>query len=286
MLEPNKDSQIERAWLLHEPARGEIPAEVWRGLRAFKRGLLPTAAIIEGVLKKEALAQHLIEPAIRRRGIARQKKLTELRRLLPHANVKISFREILEVSWLSPKPAILADPQHQGEEQDCTLVCYLVAFPPTPHSVTCHSGWAAEIPDHAAARFIQRAPKSDLREALFAAGLSFLAAAAEAVIPHVGQTASIYLPAGPGSFACTVIGARTVDGRSSYVYARSNTWLHESMLRADQTPLPQAATSEQTVALRVWRWDQNGMVVPTFTGNANVPVGRAAPVTYKGFSPP
>ena len=124
-----------------------------------------------------------------------------------------------------------------------------MAFPPTPHSVTCHSAWAAEIPDHAAARFLQRAAKADLREALFAAGLAFLAADAATVVPLVGQDTSIYLPAGPGAFAATVIGARTTDGRSSYVYARANTWLSEVMLRADQTPLPRAASAEQTVAL-------------------------------------
>ena len=93
------------------------------------------------------------------------------------------------------------------------------------------------------------------------------------MVPHVGQDTSIYLPAGPGSFACTVIGARTVDGRSSYVYARANTWLSESMLRADQTPLPRAVTSEQTVALAIWNWAKNGTVVLT-KGNASSPVGR------------
>ena len=39
MLEPNKDGEIERAWLIHDPARAEIPADVWRKLRSFKREL-------------------------------------------------------------------------------------------------------------------------------------------------------------------------------------------------------------------------------------------------------
>ena len=254
--------EVDLAWLQHEPARAEIPAELWRKLRAFKRELLPTAGIIEAVLKKEKLARSLIEPCVKKRGIARQRKLTELRRLLPGANVKLSFKDILEVSWLSPKPAILANPEHHGEQQDCLLVCYLVAFQPTPHSVTCHSAWAAEIPDHAAARFCQRASASkvDLRDGLFAAGLAFLAAEAETVVPLVGQDTSIYLPAGPGAFAATVIGARTVDGTANYVYARCNTWLSEAMLKADQTMLPRAASAERTVALALWHWGEEGMV--------------------------
>jgi hypothetical protein len=59
-------------------------------------------------------------------------------------------------------------------------------------SVTCHSAWAAEVPDHAAARFLQRAAKADLRDALFAAGLAFLAADAATVVPLVGQDTSMY----------------------------------------------------------------------------------------------
>jgi hypothetical protein len=254
-----KDREIEAGWLTHQPERAAISNEIWRQLRAWKRELLPTAAVIETLLKKEALAQSLIEPCIRKRGVGRQRKLTELRRLLPGANVRVSFKDVLEVSWLSPKTAILADPQHQGESQDCLLVCYLVAFPPTPRSVTCHSAWALEAPDHACARFLQRAPKSDLRTALFDAALAFLAADAATVVPLVGRDTSVYLPAGQGSFACTVIGARTTDGRSSCVYARANTWLSDTMLRADQTPLPRAVTAEQTVALSIWNWGENGV---------------------------
>ena len=81
--------------------------------------------------------------------------LVELRRLLPAANVKIAYKSILEISWLSPTAPIIANPQHQGEQQDCVLVSYLIAWPPTARSIVAHSAWAAEIPDHAAARLLQ-----------------------------------------------------------------------------------------------------------------------------------
>jgi hypothetical protein len=121
---------------------------------------------------------------------------------------------------------------------------------------------------------MQRAGKADLRDALFAAGLSFLGASAASVIPLVGQNTSVYLPAGPGSFATTLIGARTANGQKHFVYSCASTWLSESMLRPDQTPLPRAAAPEQTTALALWRWHEDGRVVPTF---ANPEGGRTAP---------
>jgi hypothetical protein len=54
-----KDSEIERAWLQHDPARAEIPAEQWRKLRQFKRDIAVTAGVIQNVLKNEKLAKHI-----------------------------------------------------------------------------------------------------------------------------------------------------------------------------------------------------------------------------------
>jgi hypothetical protein len=187
-----------------------------------------------------------------------------LRRLLPAANVKIAYKSILEISWLSPTARIIANPQHGGEQQDCTLICFFVAWPPTARSIIAHSAWAAEIPDHACARLLQRSPRApDLRAVLFEAGSAFLAADADAVVPHVGTDASVYLPAGDGVFAATVVGAKTTDGQKHFVYARAGTWLNAPMLKPDQKPLPRAASAERTVALAIWKWGEHGMVVPT-----------------------
>ena len=248
-----KDGEIERAWLIHEPTRAEIAPDIWRKLRAFKRDIAVTAGIIERVLKNENLTQSLVEPIVRKRGIGRQRKLTDLRRLLPAANIKIAHKSILEISWLSPTAPIIANPQHQRETQDCTLICYFLAWPQTARSIVAHSAWAAEIPDHAAARLLQRAPRAaDLRTVLFEAGMAFLAADAETIVPFVGQDASVYLPAGDGAFAASIVGAKTTDGQRHFIYARAGTWLSAAMLKPDQTLLPRAATPEQTVALALW----------------------------------
>jgi hypothetical protein len=124
-----RQREVDISWSRHEPERDRVPAEVWRRVRAFKRDLAPTAAIIERVLKNEHLAQPLITKCVRRRGMARQQFLGFLRRTLPNANVLIRYKEILEVSWLSPRPPMFAETQHPGELQDCILVCFLAAWP-------------------------------------------------------------------------------------------------------------------------------------------------------------
>jgi hypothetical protein len=228
-------------------------------VRAFKRDLLATAGTIEAILKRDDLIQPFIEDAVRRRGLRRQEKLKHLRGLLPGANVQIAGtnRKVVEISWLSPMPPILADPQHPGEQQPCILVCYLAAYPTSARAITAHSGWALEVPDHAAARFLQRTTTGDLRNSLFAAGLNFLAADAERVVPLVGTGTSIYLKAGDGAFACTCIGAKTANGERHYTYARAQTWLSDAMLKSDQSLLPRASTPEQTVALSLWHWGED-----------------------------
>jgi hypothetical protein len=119
-----------------------------------------------------------------------------------------------------------------------------------------------------------------LRAVLFQAGLAFLAADADAVVPHVGTDSRVYLPAGDGAFAATIVGARTTDGQQHFIYARAGTWLSAAMLKPDQIPLPRAASAERTVALALWLPESHSPVaipaLPKLT-----PEGEAAP-TVKG----
>jgi hypothetical protein len=151
---------------------------------------------------------------------------------------------------------MFAEPQHRGELQDCLLVCYAAAWPPTPKSIRVHSAWALEVPDHAAARLLQRAPEADLRAALFEAGLAFVAADAAVVAPRINCGAHIYLRVGPGAFVANVVGGKTPDGSRIFIFARAQTWLHHDMLGPDQTLLPSAATPESSVAWDLWHWGQ------------------------------
>jgi hypothetical protein len=249
--------QIDRSWLQHQPEKDRIPSSVWRSLRAFKGDLVQTAAVLEGLLKKQQISS-LLEPLCRRRGMVRHGLLASMRRRLPGANIRIAHthRSIVEISWLSPRLGLFAAPQNPNEQQPCTLVCYTAVWPPTRDTLRMHSGWAAEIPDHALARLLQRAPDADIRAALFAAANAFVAADADIVAKLINRPVGIYLPAGPGCFVGGVVGARTPDGSRTFVYARCQTWLHSDMLGDDQLPLARAPTAEASVAWGLWKWGQ------------------------------
>jgi sarcosine oxidase gamma subunit len=253
------ESILEQAWREHEPERGFVPSAVWRQLRNLKSELAPTAAVIESMLRDQTLARNVLEPVTRRRGMHRQRLLKELRRALPDATLRLCDAEILEIFWLSPKPHIIVD-GNAGEDQDCLMACYAVAFPADAKGLTLHSGWALEISDHALARLLQRSAHADLRAAAQQAALAFVAADAKVVTPLIGTSTSIYLPARSGAFAATVIGGVTTTGKAK-IYARCRTFVHSSWLNADQQFLPRAVDVEQTVALDLWHWDKFGLPV-------------------------
>jgi hypothetical protein len=251
------ETLLDRAWLDHDPQRAIIPSAVWRQLRAFKRELIPTAAVVENLLRDQDL---VLEPVIRRRGVHRQRLLDQLRRVLPAATLRISNKEILEIFWLSPKGPIIVDAK-SGEGQDCLLACFAVAFPPDAKTLTLHSGWALEISDHACGRYLQRAPNGDLRAAAKQAALAFVSADASTVRPLIGKPTSIYLTAGSGCFAATVIGGITQTGKTR-IYARCRTFVPASWLKPDQQILPRAVNVQNTVALALWHWVKIGEVLP------------------------
>jgi hypothetical protein len=246
-----KPIEIERAWEQHEPRRAVVASETVRALRAFKPSIAPTADKIAALLKDNNRLHRLVTSSVRRRGVARQRLIQSISRELPDAQVRIAQKEILEITWLKPSTHTLADPQG-GEAQDCILVCFLLAWP-EERSISLWSQWSVEIPDHAAARFIQRAGAGGLRNALFEAGLGFMRADASVITRHGGRGTTIYLPAGRGAFVCKVIVGKSAASGRKYVFARAGTWLSRDMLGADQVLLPAATDPNQTVAIVLWR---------------------------------
>jgi hypothetical protein len=201
---------------------------------------------IKAALADEAWLHPLVAQCCCRRGMARQRVLAGVRRSFPGATMKIAHKDILEISWLAPSPPVIANPKDPSERQPCTLVCYCVAWP-TPFGISVRAAFSFEVPDHAGGRYLQRAgDNADFRSALFETASNFYGADLGAVTPHVRRGTSIHLPAGCGAFVCTVIGARS--GTSSFLFARAATWVDGTMLRADQTPLPQAEAADKSVA--------------------------------------
>jgi hypothetical protein len=243
-----RELEITRSWLRHEPERDRIPSVFWRRLQALKKQFEPTSLKIKAALADEASLHRLIAQCCNRRGIARQRILADTRRSFPGAQIKIAHRDVLEISWLAPSPAVIAAPKDFGEAQDCTLCCYCVAWPTPPFGIRLCSAWSLEVPDHAAGRYLQRAGDDvDFGGALVAAANHFYGADMVEVAPHVGMNTAIYLPTGGGCFVATVVGAKAGGGQS-FLYARAVTWLDEKMLRDDQIPLRLASAADKSVA--------------------------------------
>jgi hypothetical protein len=88
------------AWLQHEPDRDRIPSHIWRRLRALKKDFEPTSVKIKTALQDDALLRSMVEQCTRRRGMARQRILSAVRKTFPGAEVKIAHKDVLEISWL------------------------------------------------------------------------------------------------------------------------------------------------------------------------------------------
>jgi hypothetical protein len=110
-----------------------------------------------------------------RRGVGRQRLLEQLRRALPDALLRIANNNTLEIRWLTPRRHLIVNPVG-GEAQDCILASFVLAWPVHRRDVGMWSAWAAEFPDHACARFLQRSDSNDLKAALLAAGQAFMVA--------------------------------------------------------------------------------------------------------------
>jgi hypothetical protein len=215
LFDCRKELDADRAWLEHDPARGYIPTEIWRRLRSIKRGLEPTARRIENMLGQEALIRTLIVQ-----------------------------REILEITWLSPKGPIIEDAKN-GEQQNCLLACHALCFPLpiVVPSISARPG-RSRSPDHASGRLLQRSPGVNLCAVVLDGALAFANADASVVELLVGTDKSVYLAAGAGAFVGHIIRGRTKSKRE-YVYMRCRTWMPTAWLGADQALLPRASNPRE-----------------------------------------
>jgi hypothetical protein len=248
-----REREIDQAWETHRFGGG-VPPRAWHRLRDIKAQIAPSASVVEHVLRDTPVAQRLFGSLVKRRGIARQRELSRLRQALPDVTVRLPRKDVVELDWLSPKPPLIVGGE-AGEQQDCLLACSALAYQsPDSGALRIHAGWSLEITDHAAGRFFQRSTNPDLRAAAQEAATAFAAADATVVEPIVGESDTIYLPAGPGAFVGNVIGGKTADGAKEFVYFRAKTWIPAHRLRPDQVPLPRATDPANTVMIRIWKW--------------------------------
>jgi hypothetical protein len=86
---------------------------------------------------------------------------------------------------------------------------------------------------------IQRAPSTDLHDALRQAHHAYFQVDAETVTRHIDNHTSFYLPCGPGLLICE--GLRAATSKYFFVYERPRTWISDDMARPDQRPIAAAA---------------------------------------------
>jgi hypothetical protein len=258
-----KRREVEAAWRAHDPWQGRVPFEAKCRLAEFKRALTVSAQRIERHLSPH---DRLLADCIRRRGLSRQRALIALRTALPGA-VVTGTKDCIEVRWLAPREHLIVDTEHPGELQS-GICCHIALLWREPDgAVTFHLNYLLETPDHAVARFLQRAPAADLQAALFEAASSFTAADEQDVSFALVKRETIYLISGPGAFAADVIAGKIKDSGKRLVFARARTWLADEMLEQEQLPLKPAPAPQCSVAsmlLLIARHAERAAPAPTF----------------------
>jgi hypothetical protein len=238
MDDRTRDRQIDKAWLQHAPEQGRIPREVWRNVRTFKRTIAPIADRLDAAVTDRDHLKTLLYDWTCKGEVGRARALAKLRKHLDLADTTFPRQGIMW-SWLAPRGCMLIDPKTEGEAQDAILVRYGFAWIERRRELNGYEAFSIEVPDHATARLLQRAPDINLPRVLMEAQDQFFAADVSTVSRHVAHGTSLYLRAGPGLLICEAIDGRTPSG-INYWFARARTWISDSMIRADQIPIASA----------------------------------------------
>ena len=134
---------------------------------------------------------------------------------------------------------MLIHPKDYGEAQDAIIVRYGFAWIEHKLALYGYEAFSIEVPDHALARLMQRAPGINLPRVLEEAQDQFFAADVATVSRHVSDDTSLYLRAGPGLLICRALHGHTPKG-IEFSFAQARTWIGDSMVRPDQIPIAPA----------------------------------------------
>jgi hypothetical protein len=238
MDDRTRKSQIDKAWMIHDLAQGRIPKEVWRKVRTFKRTIAPIADRLEDATQDRDRIKQLLYDHECKGAVGRARALAKLRKHLDLAHISFPRQGIMW-SWLAPRGCMLVNPETEGEAQDAILVRYGFAWIQRRRELNGYEAFSIEVPDHATARLVQRFSDVNLPRVLMEAQDQFFAADAALVGRHVVQGMPLYLRAGPGLLICRAIDGRTPSG-ITYSFAQARTWISDSMIRPDQTPIAPA----------------------------------------------
>jgi hypothetical protein len=180
----------------------------------------------------------LLYDSTRKGEVGRARALAKLPKHFPLATITFPRQGIIW-SWLVPRGCMLIDPQTYGEVQDAILIRYGFAWIERKLELYGYEAFSIEVPDHALARLIQRAPNINLPRVLMEAQDQLFAADCATISQHVAHGTALYLRAGPGLLICAAVDGRTPSG-INYWFARARTWISDSMIRPDQIPIAPA----------------------------------------------
>jgi hypothetical protein len=225
-------------------------------VRTFKRTIAPLAARLDAAVTDRERIKGLLYDYACKGEVGRARALAKLRKHFPLATITFPHQGIMW-SWLAPRGCMLIDPKSHGEAQDAILVRYGFAWIERKRELNGYEAFSIEVPDHALARLIQRAPDINLPRVLMEASDQFFAADVATVSRHVAHGTSLYLRAGPGLLICKAIDGAT-PSKMNYWFAQARRWISDSMIRPDQKPIapavgdaPSQLTLMTSLALRM-----------------------------------
>ena len=142
-------------------ARAGPPREVWRKVRTFKRTIAPIADRVDVAVTDRERIKGLLYDYACKGEVGRARALAKLRKHLEWTTITFPL--------LAPRGYMLIDPKAEGEAQDAILVRYGFAWIERKRELNGYEASSIEVPDHATARLLQRAPDVNLPQVLMEA---------------------------------------------------------------------------------------------------------------------
>jgi hypothetical protein len=279
VADPRKSREIEQAWRQHDWRQGCVPFDAKCRLADFKRALTVFGAAHRAASVAARPAASRLHPA------ARPVAATGAGSIAGGAARRGGHRhQGLHRSPLAG-PAQPSHHRHRASRRAAgrrVRVHIALLWREPDDAVTFHLNYLLEVPDHAAARFLQRAPAADLPAALFEAASAFTSADQEDVALALVHRDTIYLSSGPGAFAADVIAGRIKDTGKRLVFARCRTWLCDAMLEVEQTPLKPAPAPDCTVAAMLLGIAREATTAAAPTLQSNSPPRLGVGVHFRG----
>jgi hypothetical protein len=212
------------------PDRVPIGAEARGKLRLWKRAALARYRRIEAVLAGRAF-ERAARDFNHKRGIGRQRAFFKLKAMLAEACPEEVNDGFALWSYLRPRESVVCPSEgvKLAELQDCVCVDYLAVGRTWDHGaerVTTGRGqglWSFEASDHALGRCLQRGTAPHDLDAVIRAGHR------GALAMRTGDGADFLIPAGNGSFLCSLRGGPDQSTGLPCVWVSARTWIHADM---------------------------------------------------------